>query len=87
VLRGIALPLLALATPCAAQDAPPLIGTDAASAISSEISGTAAKRTVQALSMHHRMRGSQPYAAAAEIIRSRLAAEGMDDVDLIALPA
>ena len=37
--------------------------------------------------MHHRMRGSQPYAAAAEIIRSRLTAEGFAGVDLIALPA
>jgi len=89
VLRRMALPLLALAiaAPCAAQDAPPLIGEDAASAISSEISGSAAKRTVQALSMHHRMRGSRPYAAAAEIIRSQLAADGLAGVDMITLPA
>jgi len=89
VLRRMALPLLALAiaAPCAAQDAPPLIGEDAASAISSEISGSAAKRTVQALSMHHRMRGSRPYAAAAEIIGGQLAADGLAGVDMIALPA
>ena len=89
MLRRIGLPLvaLAIATPCAAQDAPPLIGQDAASAISSEISGSEAKRTVQALSLHHRMRGSQPYAAAAEIIRTHLAADGLQGVDVIALPA
>ena len=64
MLRRFVLPVLALAisTPCVAQQAPPLIGTDTASALSSEISGSAAKRTVQALSLHHRMRGSRPYA-------------------------
>ena len=89
MLRRMALPLLglAIAAPCAAQDAPPLIGEDAASAISSEVSGSAAKRTVQALSMHHRMRGSRPYAAAAEVIRGQLAADGLAGVDMIALPA
>jgi hypothetical protein len=89
VIRRIALPLLALAVPapCAAQQAPPLIGQETGAAIASEISGSAAKRTVQALSMHHRMRGSQPYAAAAEIIRSQLAADGLSGVDAIALPA
>ena len=89
MLRRMALPLLglAIAAPCAAQDAPPLIGEDAASAISSEVSGSAAKRTVQALSMHHRIRGSRPYAAAAEIIRGQLAADGLAGVDMIALPA
>ncbi|HKU93541.1 MAG TPA: M28 family peptidase [Sphingomicrobium sp.] len=89
MIRRIALPLLALAVPapCAAQQAPPLIGQETGAAIASEISGSAAKRTVQALSMHHRMRGSQPYAAAAEIIRSQLAADGLSGVDAIALPA
>jgi hypothetical protein len=82
ILAGLVL----IAAPALAQD-PPLIGRDAASALASEISGTSAIRTVQSLSLHHRMRGSQPYAAAAEVIRARLAAYGLADVDVIALPA
>jgi len=89
VLRRFVLPVLALAisTPCVAQQAPPLIGTDTASALSSEISGSGAKRTVQALSLHHRMRGSRPYAAAAALITDKLTAAGLSGVETIALPA
>ena len=54
ILAGLAL----VAAPALAQD-PPLIGRDAAAALAGELSGAAAKRTVQALSLHHRMRGSQ----------------------------
>ena len=56
---------LGVAAPCTAQAGPPLIAPDAASAIAAEISGSAAKRTVQSLSAHHRMRGSEGYNAAA----------------------
>ena len=87
MIRTVILASLALvAAPALAQD-PPLIGRDAAAALADELSGASAMRTVQALSLHHRMRGSQPYAAAAGIIRSHLAADGLADVDVIALPA
>jgi aminopeptidase YwaD len=71
----------------AAAEPPPLLAPDHSAAIAREISGGAAKRTVQALSLHHRMRGSQPYAAAAEHIRGRLTAYGLSEIDVIALPA
>src|SRR4051794_19387273 len=70
VIERFFLATLALAAaPALAQD-PPLIGRDVAAALAGEISGTSAIRTVQSLSLHHRMRGSKPYAAAAEIVRS-----------------
>jgi hypothetical protein len=55
--------------------------------LASEISGAAAKRTVQALSLHHRMRGSEGYRAAAELIRDRLREYGLKEVDILSLPA
>ena len=77
-----------MACPAIAQDEPPpLIGESTASAIASEVSGTAAKRTVQSLSIHHRMRGSEGYRAAAGLIRDQLASFGLKDVEIIALPA
>ena len=55
--------------------------------ISSEASGTAAKRTVQSLSLHHRMRGSEGYRQGAELIRDQLRDYGLEEVEIISLPA
>ena len=68
-------------------DTPPLLVPAEAEAIASEVSGTAAKRTVQSLSLHHRMRGSEGYRGAAEAIRDRLKAYGLSEVEIISLPA
>lgn len=66
---------------------PPLLKSADAAALAQEVSGSAAKRTVQGLSLHHRMRGSHGYQAAAELIRDRAIAYGLDEVEIIALPA
>ena len=84
---ALALVGLSMASPSSGQDAPPLIGSENASALASEISGAAAKRTVQALSLHHRMRGSQGYNAAAELIRERLSSYGFKNAEILAFPA
>ena len=76
-----------MASPAAAQEQPPLIDAAFASMVSSETSGTAAKRTVQSLSLHHRMRGSEGYRQAAELIRDRLRSYGLEEVEIIGLPA
>lgn len=76
-----------VAAAASAQERPPLIDAASASMISSEVSGTAAKRTVQSLSLHHRMRGSEGYRQAAELIRDRLLSYGLKAVEIIALPA
>src|SRR5918997_1668270 len=71
---------LLLAAPAVAGEAPPLIDEPAAAAIAAEVSGSSAKRTVVALSVHHRMRGSRGYDAAAAVIADRLAADGLAEV-------
>jgi aminopeptidase YwaD len=83
---GAAL-LLLLAAPAAGQPAAPLLTPAETQALAGELSGASAKRTVQALSLHHRMRGSEGYRAAAELIRDRLRDYGLKEVDLISLPA
>jgi aminopeptidase YwaD len=67
--------------------APPLLPPEQGRAIAAEVSGSMAMRTVRTLSQHHRMRGSEGYRAAAEAIRDRLVEYGLDEVEIISLPA
>ena len=76
-----------VAAPAAAQEAPPLIDADVAAAIAAETSGSAAKRTVQELSLHHRMRGSRGFDAAANVIERQLKSYGVKQIETIALRA
>jgi hypothetical protein len=87
VWNALAALLLLLAAPAAAQKAAPLLTEAETEALASEISGASAKRTVQALSLHHRMRGSEGYRAAAELIRDRLREYGLKEVEILSLPA
>lgn len=88
ILRTVALALALVAgTGARAAEDPPLLEPAHARAIAAEVSGAAAKRTIQALSMHHRMRGSEGYRRAAELIRDRLREEGLAGVEMISLPA
>lgn len=90
-MRSATILLLAAAAPSAtaqsAADAPPLLPRAQAEAIAAEVSGSQALRTVQALSLHHRMRGSEGFRAAAEIVRDRLREHGLEEVEIISLPA
>ena len=88
MLKRIVLAVaVAVSFPASAQSGPPLVGESAGRAIADEISGSAAKRTVQSLSLNHRMRGSRGYAAAAALIEEQLKAFGLREVGTIALPA
>ena len=55
-------------------------------ALADEISGEAAKRNLEFLSLHHRMRASSQYLAAAKHIKARLLAYGLEDAEIIAFP-
>jgi aminopeptidase YwaD len=79
--------LAATAAPAQPAAAPPLLPRAQAEAIGAELSGSGALRTVRALSLHHRMRGSEGYRAAAETIRDRLREYGLEGVEIISLPA
>ena len=89
LLSGLAL--LCVAAPAAAQvrpsQDPPLLAPEQSRAIAEEASGSTALRTVRALSLHHRMRISDGFRAAAELIRDRLADYGLEDVEILSLPA
>jgi aminopeptidase YwaD len=81
------VPLFMLLVAAGPGDDPPLIEPAESVALAAELSGSSAKRTVQALSLHHRMRGSEGFNAAAELIRARLAEYGLAEVEMIRLPA
>jgi hypothetical protein len=87
--RRFALPLLLLlaAAPAAAQDKAPLLSAAETEALAAELSGAGAKRTITALSQHHRMRGSDGYNDAAALIAERLKAYGLAEVEIIRLRA
>lgn len=83
---AVLLGLIVLGSASTAKD-PPLLNAEEAKAIAAQLSGGAAKRTVENLSLNHRMRGSSGYRRAAKHIRSRLEEFGLAEADIIALPA
>ena len=76
-----------LALPAAATEPPPLLPEPAARAIAAEVSGSAAKRNLQDLTLFHRMRGSAGFRAAAERVRDRAREYGLSEVEILELPA
>jgi hypothetical protein len=85
----VAAAVCALAVPLRAQTPapPPLLPEPAVRALAAEVSGSAARRTVQDLTLHHRMRGSRGFRAAAEHVRDKLQAAGLSQVEIWQLPA
>ncbi|HEX6203863.1 MAG TPA: hypothetical protein VF100_12735, partial [Thermoanaerobaculia bacterium] len=59
---------------------PPLVDEAVVAALADEVSGSVALHTAEELALHHRQRGSTGYHAAAEAVRRRLVAAGLDDV-------
>jgi hypothetical protein len=66
---------------------PPLLPRATITALAEELSGSTAKHTVRELTLHHRQRGSRGYRKAAEAIRDRARAYGLEGVEIISLPA
>jgi aminopeptidase YwaD len=82
VFAWLALTLSAWAT-----EPPPLLPEPLVRAIASEVSGAAAKRNLQDLTLFHRMRGSRGFRAAAERVRDRAREYGLSEVEILELPA
>ncbi len=76
-----------LATAVSATEPPPLLPEPVVRAIAAEVSGTAAKRNLQDLTLFHRMRGSRGFRAAAERVRDRAREYGLSEVEILELPA
>lgn len=81
---GFAFALLPCRAP--ALEPPPLLPESAVEALAGEVSGESAKRNLEFLSRHHRMRGSRGYRAAAEFIAEQLRAYGLDEVSIEQFP-
>jgi hypothetical protein len=84
-LPGLFLLLLPGADATRAAD--PLLPPAQVAALASEVSGAAAYQTAQELTLHHRMRASEGFNAAVEVVRGKLRAAGFEDVEVIRLPA
>jgi len=64
------------------------LATDAElNAFAEEISGVAAKRNLEAISLHHRTRASRPYRAAADFVLAQLHSYGFDNAEILEFPA
>lgn len=87
MFRAALLSGLLFAASSVAAEPPPLLKIADAKAIAAQVSGGGAKRTVEELSLNHRMRGSQGYRRAAELILGRLGEAGLAEASIIALPA
>jgi hypothetical protein len=66
---------------------PPLLPEATLKVMAEEISGVKAKRTLEFLAQHHRMRGSRGYLAAAEYIAAQLRQYGLSEVAIEQIPA
>src|SRR5436305_4000985 len=85
--RILAFGGLLIAASASATEPRPLLPEPAVRAIASEVSGTAAKRNLQDLTLFHRMRGSRGFRAAAERVRDRAREYGLSEVEIVELPA
>ena len=88
-LRTVTAALILSASALAAQTPapPPLLPEPAVRALAAEVSGVAAKRNLQDLTLFHRMRGSRGFRAAAERVRDRAREYGLAEVEILELPA
>ena len=79
--------LLILAGSPALADLRLLIPEDTLRHIAAETSGEAAKRNLDAIAVHHRMRSGDQFDEATQFIKSRLEDYGVDDVETLRYPA
>ena len=79
--------LLAFTLTATAQPTIPFLSEKEIAALATEISGESAKRNLEGLSRHHRMRGSRGFRAASEQIVAELKRYGYADAHIESLPA
>lgn len=80
---GIATSLLVIAGTPAQADLRELVGEATLQQIAGETSGEAAKRNLDTVTLHHRMRSGDQFAAATQFIKSRLESYGLDKVETL----
>src|SRR6266850_3103807 len=78
--------ILTISAPLSSQTVP-LLSDSQITALSGEISGESAKRSLEGLSRLHRMRGSRDFHRAAELVLGELQKYGYADAHIEKLPA
>ena len=81
------LPLALAFTLTAQGQTLPFLSDEEITALATEVSGESAKRNVEGLSRHHRMRGSRGFRAAAEQVVGELKRYGFDEARIESFPA
>ncbi len=76
-----------LVNPCVAGSPPPLLPERDVVALAQEVSGEAAKRTVEGLARFHRQRGSRGFHAAAALVAETARGYGLADATVLTFPA
>jgi hypothetical protein len=87
MLRTFFALLLLISVPAFAQEPAPLLSRPVVDALAKELSGDRALGTIIGISKNHRVRGSRPFRAAAELIAARARAAGLDSVRIEEFPA
>src|SRR5215217_8835924 len=82
-----ALLLVVTVSTASAQQRPPFLSEPVVEALSANLSGDRALETIKGLSKSHRVRGSRPFRAAAELIAKQARAGGLDSVVINEFPA
>lgn len=70
-----------------AQQPPPLLNEPVIEALAKNLSGERAHETIKAISANHRVRGSRPFRAAAELVVARARQGGLEDAKIEEFPA
>jgi hypothetical protein len=78
---------LSFAATASAQEPPPLLSKPVVDALAKELSGDRALETIKGISANHRVRGSRPFRAAAQLIVDRARAAGLDSARIEEFPA
>jgi aminopeptidase YwaD len=87
ILRTIMIASAAVLLPSVGEaQQPPLLTEAVVAGMAAEISGEAAHRTVEGIVLHHRMRGSQPFRAAAEWVAAGAREAGLEEVRIEEFP-
>jgi aminopeptidase YwaD len=86
VLLALFIYIFVLALPAPAQE-PPLLTEATVAALAGELSGETAKRNLEYISRHHRMRASSGFRSAAEFIAARAREYGLSGVEILQFPA
>jgi hypothetical protein len=86
-MRMLASIAFFIATVASAQDSPPLLSDSVVTALARNLSGDRALETVKEISRNHRVRGSRPFRAAADMIVSKARAAGLVDTKVEEFPA